>query len=106
MKKIVIVLACILGGITAKAQSQQTVVVYLPATGACYEATGTSATTNGNYLFLSIFNGVPVNPTRERIKVASNCTKGEVRDVRDEFGTYKVECDEDVNVTCFCTGVK
>ena len=105
MKKMFFVFGCVLVAATVKAQSQNT-VVYIPATSACYLSSGTSTSSNGQTLTLSIYNAIGVEPTRDRLKMANDCQRGEFINDNTQGGTHNVDCDVTVNATCFCTGVK
>lgn len=105
MKKILFAFGCVLMATAAKAQSQNT-VVYVPKTNTCYEASGISSSSNGQTLTLQIYNATRVEPTRDRLKLASDCQRGEFINDNTQGGTHNVECDVTVNSTCFCTGVK
>lgn len=105
MKKILIAFGCLLACVSAKAQSQKT-VVYIPTTNVCYESTGISVVSNGQTLTLKINNATRVDPTRGRLMSASDCTRGEFRNDDTQGGTHTIDCDVTVNATCFCTGVK
>lgn len=89
----------------AKAQSQNT-VVYIPEINTCYEASGISSSSNGQTLTLQIFDATRVEPTRDRLRLANDCTRGEFVNDNTQGGTHNVDCDVTVNATCFCTGVK
>lgn len=96
---------CVVAAVSAKAQSQNT-VVYIPETQTCYLASGVSCSTNGNLLTLSIYNAVGVPVTQQRLSLATDCTRGEFVNDDTHGGTHNVECDTTVNATCFCTGAK
>jgi len=109
MKKILIVLVCTLAGIAAKAQVQPhgyPYVLYIPSTNACYEGTGVSSATNGNYLVFHLFNAVSVIPTQTRMNIANSCAKGQLINDDNQSGTHNINCDETINETCFCVGIK
>jgi len=105
MKKIMIAMVCGLSGIAAKAQTG-TKIVYIPQTASCYETTSTATVTNGNILILKMTNATSVQSTRERVAVATDCTKGEFQNDDTHNGTHNIQCDITVDATCFCTGVK
>ena len=105
MKKILFLFVCMIAAASSKAQSQNR-VVYIPATQACYLASGISTATNGNVLTLTIYNAVGVPRTPQRVQMASECTRGEFINDNTQGGTHNVECDTTVNATCFCTGAK
>lgn len=105
MKKIIGSIVLLVGAISAKAQSGN-VVVFIPKTNSCYEAGAISTSGQGNILELKIVAAEPVEATPDRMKLASDCQKGEFISDETNGGTHNVSCDESVATTCFCTGIK
>lgn len=105
MKNFAFIICLLVFGTTAKAQSGK-VVVYIPKTNVCYEASEVGTSTNGTTLTLKMADAVLVETTEERTKLANDCTKGEFTNDNSNGGTHNIECDESVATTCFCTGVK
>ena len=108
MKKKCFVVGCVVAiasTLTAQVKAGK-VVVFIPQTNACYEASAISTSSDGKTLTLKMKDAVEVKPTADRMKLANACTKGEFRNDDVHGGTHNVECDVTVAVTCFCTGVK
>lgn len=105
MKKILIVFGFAIAGFSTQAQTSK-IVVFIPKTNICYEASDISTSSNGKTTTLKIGNAISVEPTPERLAVANDCQKGEFQNDDSHGGTHNVTCDETVNATCFCTGVK
>ncbi|HLF52319.1 hypothetical protein [Flavobacterium sp.] len=109
MKKILFAFGCVIAfGSAIKAQeSKGGIVVYIPKTNTCFEASSTSISKEGSTLSLTIKDAIQVEPTKDRIMSASACNKGAVIDVKDEGGgNHTINCDSSVATTCFCTGAK